>query len=166
MICRWRAITPPILLIGVALFAFAAPAAKAQPGAADLQARCRRVGVDDTLQPIPPDLVAASRRLFGLPDLPADAAQRAVVARCMGGVALLCNTGANLPCGKANTARELPAAQAWCRERPNSPFVPMVVTGHDTIYRWRCAGSHAEAGEPAERVDERGFIARFWKRLE
>jgi len=42
----------------------------------------------------------------------------------------------------------------------------MSVTGHDTIYRWRCAGPAAEVVGVAATVDSRGFIARLWKRAD
>jgi hypothetical protein len=39
----------------------------------------------------------------------------------------------------------------------------MYVTGHDTIYRWRCNGAQAATtGAPLD-VDRRGFISRYWK---
>ena len=83
--------------------------------------------------------------------------------RCAEGRLLVCNLGANLPCGKANTSRALPAADAWCAERPGSDFIPMYVTGHDTVYRWRCDGTKAATtGKPLE-VDRRGFIVELWK---
>jgi hypothetical protein len=68
-----------------------------------------------------------------------------------------------LPCDKANTSRDLPAADAWCAGNAGSDFIPMYVTGHDTIYRWHCNGTKAAiSGEPLQ-VDRRGFIARLWK---
>jgi hypothetical protein len=148
-----------LLIAGVALVHRAAQAQNAEHPAD----YCRSVVVDDTLRPIPASLVPAARRLFGLKVPPAEAVRRTTMFRCMGGAVLVCNTGANLPCGKANTDRDLPAAGQYCRERPGSPFIPMFVTGHDTIYRWRCEGTEAAAEGPVERVDERGFIRRFWK---
>jgi hypothetical protein len=108
-------------------------------------------------------LVPASVRLFGLEAMPEEQVRRSTVYRCVEGRVLLSNLGANLPCGKANTSRDLPAADAWCAGNPGSDFIPMYVTGHDTIYRWRCVGATAAAsGEPFD-VDQRGFISRFWK---
>ena len=76
---------------------------------------------------------------------------------------MICTVGANLPCGKPNSDRSLAAAGRYCTRNPDASVIPMVVTGHDTIYRWRCSGSEALAGEPAEALDARGFIARLWK---
>ena len=65
---------------------------------------------------------------------------------------MLCNEGANLPCGKANIRRSLPGATAWCKEKPNSSFIPMVATGHDTIYTWHCVNGVATPGDPVRRL--------------
>lgn len=124
---------------------------------------CPAAGTDDTLRPIPESLVPAATTLFQLEAVPPEQIQRSTYFRCDAGRVLVCNTGANLPCGKANTSPELPSADAWCAEHPASDFIPMYVTGHDTIYRWRCNNvKAATVGAPAE-VDRRGFIARYWK---
>jgi hypothetical protein len=98
--------------------------------------------------------------------MPAEQVQRSTVFRCAGRKVLLCNVGANLPCGKANRSRNLPGATAYCRENPDSDVVPAAATGHDTIYRWRCTGRKAQPGGPVETVDARGFLERYWKRLD
>jgi hypothetical protein len=131
--------------------------------AGSLEPQCRPSETDDAPRPIPGSLVPEAVRLFGLEAMPAEQVERSTVFRCAEGQTLLCNLGANLPCGKANTSRDLPAADAWCAENPGSDFIPMYVTGHDTIYRWRCdAAKAATMGEPIE-VDRRGFISRLWK---
>ncbi len=56
---------------------------------------------------------------------------------------MACTVGANLNCGKADTRRDLPGATAWCRENPDSDFIPMFATGHETIYDWRCTKGQA-----------------------
>jgi len=131
--------------------------------AASAQTLCRGGETDDAPRPIPESLVPASVRLFGLEAMPAEQVRRSTVYRCAKGRVLVCNLGANLPCDKANTSRDLPAADAWCAEHPGSDFIPMHVTGHDTVYRWRCQGAKAAAiGQPLD-VDQRGFISRLWK---
>lgn len=150
----------PILALAVA-----APVALALPSGAAGETpaeTCARAGTDDSLRPIPASLAATARRLFGL-DAPDAVVARTTVFRCAGGAVLLCNTGANLPCGRANTDRGLASAARYCRDNPDDASIPMVVTGHDTVYRWRCRGGEAEAGEPVERTDARGFVARLWK---
>lgn len=126
---------------------------------------CRRVGTDDTPRPIPGSLVPATRRLFGL-DAPDAVVQRTTVSRCVGGTVLVCTIGADLNCGKANTSRTLAPAGRYCRENPDAPFIPAYVTGHDTVYAWRCRGVEAVAGDPTETLDARGFVARLWRPVE
>ena len=128
---RWSAV---LLMMGLASGHQAALAQSAE----EPRRYCARAGVDDTLRPLPASLVGAATRLFGL-RAPASYVQRTTVFRCAGGRVEVCNLGANLPCGKANTSRALPGAIQYCREHPGSDFIPMYVTGHDTIYRWRCA---------------------------
>ena len=141
-------------------------AAAAGPAHAETPAQhCQRVGVDDTLRSIPASLVPAAQRLFGL-RMPAEQVRNTTYFRCANGRVLVCNVGANLPCGKANQSRNLPGATAYCRENPGSDFIPMVATGHDTIYRWRCAGRTAQPRGPVEKVDDRGFFSRYWKRVD
>ena len=149
-------------LFAFALAALLAPAAQA----AETPGRyCLRAKADDAPRPIPRLLVPAARHVFGL-DAPDAILRRTTVFRCVDGAILLCNTGANLPCGRANTSRNIVSAGRYCREHPDSPGIPAYVTGHDTIYTWRCRGAKAIAGEPIEVLDGRGFVARLWKRLE
>jgi hypothetical protein len=150
-------------IVGPALAALllAPPGAAAWAQAA--QPLCRGGATDDTPREIPGSLVPASVRLFGLEAMPEEQVRRSTLYRCAEGRVLVCNLGANLPCGKANTRSDLPQADAWCAENAGSDFIPMYVTGHDTIYRWRCDGTKAAiSGEPLQ-VDRRGFIARLWK---
>ncbi len=148
-----------------ATLAFLAPAtAGAWTGSPS--ALCRRLGTSDRLQQLPPSLVAKATALFGLSAMPEEQIRRSTFFRCAGGYVLLCNVGANLPCGKANTSRHLAAADRWCAAHPGSDFIPMYMTGHDTVYRWRCTADRATTVGRPWRVDRRGFIARFWKRAD
>jgi len=125
---------------------------------------CKRVGTDDTLRATPPSPAPEVRRLFRL-DIQDEAVAQTSFFRCMAGSVMVCTKGANLPCGKANASRSLPAADQYCGASPDSDLVPMSVTGHDTIYQWRCVGTSAVAGGEVERTDERGFFIRFWRRV-
>lgn len=127
---------------------------------------CQAAGTDDRVRPIPDSLVPGATRLFRLEAMPAEQVRHSSYFRCFGHHVLVCNLGANLPCGKANKARRLPAADHWCAENPNSGFIPMYVTGHDTVYDWSCRGSAAAIVKTRFTVDRRGFIAQFWKRVE
>jgi hypothetical protein len=123
---------------------------------------CRSGVTDDTLMPLPPNLVPRARDLFHLA-MPDALVRRTTVYRCMNGRVLLCTAGANLVCGKANTRRDLPGVATWCRDHRNADVVPMSVTGHDTIHGWRCSdGAPAIVGPPAA-LDARGFLAGNWK---
>jgi hypothetical protein len=136
------------------------PAQAATPAAV-----CARIGTDDTLRPIPESLVPAVNAAFGTA-MPARLAMDATVFRCATGRVLVCTTGANLPCGRANTSRTPgPGAVAWCRDHPNAAFIPTVATGHDTIFAWRCQGDVPQAGQQLLQVDPRGFIATYWQML-
>ncbi len=126
---------------------------------------CRRIGTDDTVRSMPASLVPAVTAAFGLTHMPPAQVQRSTFYRCMDHQVLACWVGANLPCGKADTSRDLPGAQTWCRDHPGSDFIPMYVTGHDTIYQWRCNGPDPAITRIVSPVDARGFIARFWKPL-
>lgn len=63
--------------------------------------------------------------------------------RCAKGAVLACVYGANIPCdSKANTSRKPTSAITdYCKQNPDSTFVPMVVTGHSTTVSWACHGA-------------------------
>lgn len=126
---------------------------------------CRRAGTDDTVRPIPASLLPVAVGLFHLDRMPAAQVLRSTYFRCAGGAVLVCNVGANLPCGKADTRRTLPGAVAWCGGHPGADFIPFAYTGHATIYRWRCDGAKPAIAGTVLRVDRRGFIASYWKRV-
>ncbi len=134
----------------------AAPARHEAP-----QHYCSRIGNDDALRTPPSSFAPVLHRLFGIDGKYALATS---YYRCAGGDLLVCTVGANLPCGKADTNKNLPAATRWCATHDNSDFIPMAVTGHDTPYAWRCAGGTAVAGAPTGKLDARGFFAENWKR--
>ena len=48
---------------------------------------------------------------------------------------------------------------------PDAPLVPMAVTGHDTIYAWRCASGAPVAEPPSMAVDADGYIADNWREV-
>jgi hypothetical protein len=131
--------------------------------AANASDRLCRGGTDDTLRTIPDALVPTATRLFHLDAMPSEQIKRSTYFRCQARRVLLCTVGANLPCGKGNASRHLPAADEWCAANPGASFIPMYVTGHDTLYNWRCSGKRAAiVGQPL-RLDRRGFIANLWK---
>ncbi len=50
----------------------------------------------------------------------------------------------------------------YCQTDPNSDFIPMYVTGHDTVNDWRCVDGRAEAVEQVGNVDAAGYLADIW----
>jgi hypothetical protein len=125
---------------------------------------CRNDVIDDTLRPLPPSLVPEAKRIFGL-RMPDQQVRRNTVFRCADGLVLLCNYGANLPCGKANADRHPRGAETWCRDHPDSDFIPHFVIPPGNIYDWRCIAGRAEITGQVEEIDPRGFVVRYWKPL-
>lgn len=138
-------------------------------------AYCRAVGTRDkpgkgyTGPEPPPAVVAGIAKAFGAS---ADAAhspmfQHGTFWRCMDGAVYACNVGANLPCeSKADTDRTpTEGERKYCGENHDSLLIPMYVTGHNTIYDWRCKDGAPVAGRTLARVDKRGYIADIWYRI-
>ena len=125
---------------------------------------CSRIGNDDTLRPLPAGLAEQAGRALGL-QVSASQITATTVFRCAARQVLVCTTGANLDCGKADTRRNLPAATAYCRANPGSSVIPAVVTGHATPFSWSCMGSRAVPDRAAEPLDAQGFKANLWKSL-
>jgi hypothetical protein len=135
--------------------------------ALDVQSLCARIGNDDHVRSIPASLVPQARGLFGFSaDTPSASIKESTSFRCMNGNVWLCNYGANLVCGKANTSRMSAGVAEFCRQNPGTDLVPMAATGHDTIYEWKCVGNEARISRQTARVDPRGFITENWKELE
>jgi hypothetical protein len=84
--------------------------------------------------------------------------------RCMGGKVYACNFGANLPCdSKANTDKTPTQAMAdFCKQTPDADFIPMYITGHETIYSWHCVKDQPALLEQISQVDDAGYIANIW----
>jgi hypothetical protein len=150
-----------VVLTALALLLTGSPARATE----DLVGYCRSVGTDDTVRPLPAALVPWFLRAFGL-DVPAEVVLHTGSMRCAGGRILACNPGANLPCGRADTRRSIPAANAWCRESRDADVVPAYVTGHASIYAWRCRDGRAEPSRQVAHTDGRGFVAEYWKPLD
>ncbi|HEX3983587.1 MAG TPA: hypothetical protein VHX12_07830 [Acidisoma sp.] len=134
----------------------------AMPVLTDAGTLCRPGETDLALRTLPPSLVASARTAFGYRDMAAAEVIRMTAFRCAAGRPFMCSWGANLPCGKANTAKNLPAVSTWCAANPDSDFVPAYVTGHDSLYQWHCVGGAAVAISPAA-LDAQGYFQSYWK---
>jgi len=84
--------------------------------------------------------------------------------RCMDGKVYACTVGANLPCtAKANTDKTPTQAETdFCQANPASDFIPAAVTGHESIYAWRCKAGKPEINQQVFHVDKQGFIVEIW----
>ena len=151
----------------LAAFAGAVTMSTMSPARAlDVPALCAKLDNNDKVKPIPASLVPKARQLFGISNTPNGFIQKTTSFRCMGDKAWLCNTGANLDCGKANTSRTSSGASEFCKQNPGSDVVPMAATGHDTIFEWKCVGSNATITKTFATVDPRGFLTDNWKPLD
>jgi hypothetical protein len=143
----------------VALSAFAHAAYAAEP--AD---HCAQVRDDDTVETIPPSLVAQAARLFHEPRNHVSAHRDAYVYRCMGGSVWICAHGANLSCAEGDTSPAPGGVETYCKQNPDASIVPMYVTGHDTVHSFQCVGGEARVTR-SQKTDARGFIVRQWRRV-
>ena len=153
----------------------AAPTATATAATyADPFAYCGIVGDLDkpdaryTGQPVPEAVAVALRKASGAaPDAPLELFTQNSYWRCMGGKVYGCFVGANIPCwDKANTDRTPTAAETdFCKAQPNVDGIPAYVTGHETVYEWRCTQGKPEIVRQVLQVDGRGFAKDFWYEL-
>ncbi|HXW72366.1 MAG TPA: hypothetical protein VEK34_13135 [Methylocella sp.] len=151
----------------LAMIAILAATPSAPTHAQDVKALCERVANDDRVRPIPITLVPAARQAFSLPGSASEIeVQKSTSFRCKDKKVWLCNTGANLVCGKANVSRASAGAANFCKQNPNADIVPMAATGHDTIYEWKCSGNKAIISKEIVTLDPAGFIAENWKPAE
>jgi hypothetical protein len=117
---------------------------------------------------VPEAVAKALQKALDAPDTPLDMLAKVSCWRCMNGKVYGCFVGANLPCqSKANTDRT-PAQEVkdFCTENPNADFVPMAVTGRETVYEWRCTNGAPEIVRQFAEPDERGFISHIWYELQ
>ena len=98
------------------------------------------------------------------PETPIEVLSNGSVWRCMDGSVYACFVGANLPCeAKADTERTpTQAEKEFCAQNLNSDFIPIVVTGRETVYEWRCRNGVPEIVRQFDEPDARGFLSRIW----
>ena len=95
---------------------------------------------------------------------PMEMFKKTTIWRCMNNQVYVCNFGANLPCdSKANTDRTPSSAmEDYCKANPDSDFIPMSVTGHETIYSWHCVKDNPDVLDQIEEVDAAGYLKNIW----
>lgn len=134
-------------------------------------AYCAAIGTIDAPGPeyagsAMPDVIAkALQKASGASaDMPLEIFKQGSFWRCMDGKVYGCFVGANLPCtDKANTNRTPTAAENdYCKANPSSDFIPAAVTGHDTVYEWRCQNGGPEIAKQVFQVDSSGYISEIW----
>lgn len=151
-------------------------AAPAGAGLSDPFVYCAAVGTADkpdaryTGVQVPDEVINGFKKAAGLEAStePMDLLRKTTIWRCMGGKVYACNFGANLPCdSKANTSRTpTQGMMDYCKANPNSDFLPMAVTGHDTIYSWHCVNEQPEVMQQVGQVDAAGYVQQIWYALQ
>ena len=64
---------------------------------------------------------------------------------------------------KANTSKQPTAAmQQFCAAQPDADVIPAAVTGHNTVYAWRCAKDIPIIIQQVAQVDTQGYLANIW----
>jgi hypothetical protein len=78
-----------------------------------------------------------------------------------------CVVGANLNCGPANAdTNPTDGMKEYCTANAGADFIPAYITGHDTVWAWKCDGATPVTGQQLSEVDARGFQASNWHQLE
>ncbi len=139
-------------------------------------AYCKAAGTTDkpdsryTGAPIPDQIISGFKKAAGLEGStePMDVLRQSTIWRCMGGKVYACNFGANLPCDSKGNSNKTPTPpmEDYCRANPNSDFIPMSATGHDTIYSWHCINDKAQLLEQTGQLDAQGYLAQIWYPIE
>lgn len=122
-------------------------------------------GADYTGPGVPESIAKGLKKAFGSPEsTPLDTFMKGTYWRCMDGNVYACNVGANLPCeSKADVGKEpTEGMDEYCKENAGSDFIPMYVTGHSTVYDWKCDGATPVAGKQLTEVDAQGYQKNIW----
>jgi hypothetical protein len=126
-------------------------------------------GIEYTGPRVPEPIAKALKKQWGSPDsAPLETFIKGTYWRCMDGKVYACNVGANLPCGeKADVSKEpTQGMKDYCKENAGSDFIPMYVTGHSTIYDWKCDGTTPVAGKKLTEVDKQGYQKGIWYEIQ
>ena len=135
-------------------------------------AYCAAVGTVDTPDnrytgpQINQDIIDGYKKAAGLmaSTEPMDMFMKTTIWRCMNHQVYACNFGANLPCdSKANTDKTPTQAMAdYCKANPDADFIPMVVTGHATIFSWHCVKNSPQVLDQIDKADAAGYLTQIW----
>jgi len=134
---------------------------------------CAAIGTIDApdaryVGPAAPEAVIKDlRKKGGIADAaPDDLVSAGTVWRCKDSHVWACFVGANLPCSKANTS-STPQSEMidFCKKNPKAGSIPAAVTGHETIYDWRCTDGAPQVVRQRFKPDAQGFVSDFWYEL-
>lgn len=116
---------------------------------------------------VPGPVIKEMREKAGIAgDAPDDAVAAGTAWRCKDGHVWACFVGANLPCSKANTSSTpQPEMVGFCRKNPKAGSIPAAVTGHETVYDWRCVDGTPRVARQRFTTDAQGFVSDFWYEL-
>ena len=125
-------------------------------------------GADYTGDKVPETVATGLQTALNAPDTPVDVLQNGSFWRCMDGSVYACFVGANLPCESKADMSKTPndAENDFCKQNPNSDFIPAAATGHETVYEWRCTDGAPAIVKQAVQTDAQGFLADFWYKLD
>jgi hypothetical protein len=169
-----------VLCVAAVALAACGPAATATPAPTtpatytDPFAYCAAVGTIDKPdaryvgEAVPASVAEALRTASGAAaDAPLSIFESNSYWRCMDGKVYGCFVGANIPCEDKADANSTPTAaeNEFCQAQPNADVIPAVVTGHATIYEWRCTNGQPEIVRQVLQVDAQGYVSEFWYML-
>ena len=99
---------------------------------------------------------------------PLEMFKKTTIWRCMNNQLYACNFGANLPCDSKANLNQTPTVdmEDFCKANQDSDFIPMSVTGHETIYSWHCVNGVPELLDQIAEVDAAGYLAHIWYPIE
>ncbi len=175
----WLLSTLVLCLSAASAACTAAPGASSTTppaGFTDPFAYCAAVGTIDSpdaryMGPtVPDEIINGFKKAAGLEasSEPSDVFKKTTIWRCMAGKVYACNFGANLPCDSKADTNKVPTQEMmdYCTANPGSDFIPMSVTGHATVYSWRCTQAKAELVQQIATVDAQGYLASIWYLLQ
>jgi hypothetical protein len=125
-------------------------------------------GTDYTGSAVPESVAQGLRTALNSPDTPLDVLEQGTSWRCMDGSVYACFVGANLPCdAKAQTDKTPTQAELdYCNQNPDAGYIPAAVTGHETVYEWRCNDGAPEIVQEVFSQDAQGYIAEIWYKID
>jgi hypothetical protein len=117
---------------------------------------------------IPESIIKGIRKTMKLSDdVPADYIRQTTFWRCMDSKVFICIVGANLPCMEKADLNRMPSGAMlnFCQTNPGQDYIPAYVTGHTSVYEWRCSGKAPVITRQLSKPDARGFLSEIWFEL-